>query len=230
MRERPRVTRELTCELDDRTRLEYGTKLVKELDAAARAKAAIKYHQKEAERLVAVLIEGSEIRSVECQEIPSYSDGVMRLCRLDTYETLSERKMTDEERNGNLFAGVDEPKAPEDETNPPENETIAPPETEQTAEGETVEGAQVDPETAAQADADAAIEKQISQEQKAEEDPSGLPPMTEEIATQIENNWGDENPPWKDSQPQAEPEQEPAASPEPVAEVRPRRRKQGRRA
>lgn len=177
MRERPRVTRELTCELDDRTRLEYGTKLFKELDAAARAKAAIKYHQKEAERLVAVLIEGSEIRSVECQEIPDYTDGIMRLCRLDTYETLSEREMTDEERNGNLFAGVDEPKAPE------------PPEAEQAAEGD-----QVDPETAAQADADAAIEKQISEEE--------------------------------DTQTQAEEE----AFPEPVSEVQPRQRKQGRRA
>lgn len=178
--ERPKVMRELTCELDDRTRLEYGTKLVKKLDAAARAKAAIKYHQKEAERLVAVLIEGSEIRSVECQEIPYYTEGIMKLCRLDTYETLSEREMTDEERNGNLFAGVDETKGPESETNPPENEAIAPKEAEQTAEGD-----QVDPETAAQAGADAAIEKQISEEE---------------------------------------------ASPEPVAEVQPRRLKQGRRA
>ncbi len=202
--ERPRVTRELTCELDDLTRRDYGMKLAKEIDATAKAKAMIKFHQKEVERLVSVLIEGSEVRSVECQEIPSYSDGVMRLCRLDTYETLSEREMTDEEKNGNLFAGVDETKAPESETKPPENETMGSKEAAQTAEGETVA--------------------------PAEEDPSGLPPMTEEIATQIENNWGDENPPWKDSQPQAEPEQEPAASPETVAEVRPRRRKQGRRA
>lgn len=39
MRERPIVKRELTCELDDFARLEYGMKLVKELDAAAKAKA-----------------------------------------------------------------------------------------------------------------------------------------------------------------------------------------------
>lgn len=96
----------------------------------------------------------------------------MKLCRLDTYEVISEREMTDEEKNGNLFAPIDETKGPKSETKPEENETIAPPETEQTSE----------------------------------EDPSGLPPMTEEIAEQVENNFGDENPPWKDSQPQAEPE------------------------
>lgn len=201
--ERPKVMRELTCELDDRTRLEYGMKLVYELGSISKAKAEIKFCQKEAERLVSVLSEGFETRPVECQEIPDYKAFVMRLCRLDTYETISEREMTDEERNGNLFAGVDETKAPE------------PPEAERAAEGD-----QVDPETAAQADADAAIEKQISDEQTAEEGPSGLPPMTEEIASQ----------PRKQDQPQAEPKEEPAVSTEPVAEVQPRRRKQGRRA
>lgn len=201
--ERPKVMRELTCELDDRIRLEYGTRLVHELDSISKAKAAIKHHQKEAERLVLILSDGAETCSVECQEIPCYAEGVMQMRRLDTYEILSEREMTDEERNGNLFAGVDETKAPE------------PPEAERAAEGD-----QVDPETAAQAGADAAIEKQISDEQTAEEDPSGLPPMTEEIASQ----------PWKQDQPQAEPKQEPAVSPKPVAEVLPRRRKQGRRA
>ena len=197
MLERPRVMRELTCELDDRTRLEYGMKLVKELDSISKAKAAIKFHQKEAERLVSVLSEGFEIRPVECQEIPYYAEGVMHLCRLDTYETLSVREMTDEERNGNLFAEVDNTKGSAGETKP-------------------VEGDQVDPETAAQADADAAIEKQISEEETAEADPSGLPPMTEEIAEQIERDMREAT--------------DGESAPEPVAEVRPRRRKQGRRA
>lgn len=125
--ERPKVMRELTCELDDPTRLEYGTKLVHELDSISKAKAAIKFHQKEAERLVSVLSEGFEIRPVECQEIPDYKAFVMRLCRLDTYETISEREMTDEERNGSLFPVPYETKAPE-------NETITPPEAEQPAE------------------------------------------------------------------------------------------------
>lgn len=123
--ERPKVMRKLTCELDDRTRLEYGMKLVKELDSISKAKAAIKFHQKEAERLVSVLSEGFEVRPVECQEIPDYTAGVMNLCRLDTYETLSSREMTDEERNGNLFAGVDETKEPKAETTEAPGETIS---------------------------------------------------------------------------------------------------------
>lgn len=175
MLERPKVTRELICELDDRIRLEYGTRLVHELDSISKAKAAIKHHQKEAERLVLILSDGAETCSVECQEIPCYAEGVMQMRRLDTYEILSEREMTDEERNGNLFAEADNAKGPAGET-------------------KSAEGDQVDPETAAQAGADAAIEKQISEEEDAQ--------------TQAEED----------------------ASPEPVSEVQPRRRKQGRRA
>lgn len=149
--ERPKVMRELICELDDRTRLEYGTKLVHELDSISKAKAAIKYHQKEAERLVSVLSEGFEIRPVECQEIPYYSDGIMKLCRLDTYETLSEREMTDEERNGNLFADVG--------TETPENETHIP-EGAADAQGNSI---QADAESAPEQSAEAPEPKPVAQ-------------------------------------------------------------------
>ena len=109
-----RFINSLKCVLTEKEKIERGQQMARELELCDAAEAEkkevtdnlskeIKKHYGAASSIGQVIRQGFEYRPVECEEERDFTNGVVRIIRLDTGAVEEEREMTPEERQASLI-------------------------------------------------------------------------------------------------------------------------------
>lgn len=109
--------RSLTVKLTTEEQLQRGNELAAKIEemqniemsaeeARGNFKAELKRVEGEISRLKRTVLDGKEQRTVRCEWQLNFDHGIAELIRLDTFEVVQSRPLTDEERQGGLFTSA----------------------------------------------------------------------------------------------------------------------------